>query len=268
MGKVKTVDEILDNESCKPETKDNHVGIEIEFYSIYDSYAIGRMILSNDLGDYVRLGDDGSIEPCEDQFEDCDCCCPSHCNCEDIREDYYSHEMRILATEKQLSKVINKVGVILKECEAKVNKTCGLHVHIDMRNRDVAQCYKKLVNVQDVLFDMVKSHRKESTYCTKNQSPIYDSSNMYTDPDRNRYTAINKMAYGQHRTLEVRLHHGTVNAEEIKHWAKLLCGIVNSTAKAFPKAAKKYDELKKGVRLTKATDSYVKKQLKMNSKLE
>ena len=40
--------------------------------------------------------------------------------------------------------------------------------------------------------------------------------------------AINLHAYSEHKTIEVRLHHGTVDTEEVYNWATLLCSIVDN----------------------------------------
>lgn len=46
-----------------------------------------------------------------------------------------------------------------------------------------------------------------------------------------RYSVINTQSYSKHKTLEIRLHAGTVKLEDMQAWTKLLIAIVSKTDK-------------------------------------
>lgn len=177
-----------------PKSKTNYIGIELECFNELERYGLFSDIADLGLEDMIQPGDDGSIEP--DFGLDC--------------------ELRILLKEKQLSSGLKKVNKLLKKSKFGVNDSCGLHIHLDMRNRDVEKCYKRLLAFQDVLFAMVEKDRRNNDYCkftTKENQKV-------------RHVAINKEAYLIHKTIEVRLHHGTLNTKSIEKWIKLLLRII------------------------------------------
>lgn len=208
----------------KKTEKINYVGIELECFTDLHRNTIIKKILENDLEKYVQLGDDSSIEP-------------------DFGE---GREMRLLVPEKKLKVVLNKLSKMFKSNAFGVNDSCGLHVHLDMRNRNVNKCYQKLLKFQDVLFGMVSEDRWDNNYCS------------YTTPnDNDRYVAINKVSYHKHKTIEVRLHHATLNMGLVEKWVQLLLQIIG--AKALPTVKSKKDVLK-WVRKKKQIKSYVSKK--------
>lgn len=215
--------EIHNRNRPAPKGKKNYVGIEIECYSHLEETEVMELLLTHDLEFYMNVSDDGSIE--------CDA---------------NSYELRILIPEKDLSKVLGKVGAFLKAGKFKANWSCGLHVHLDMRNRDMEKCYEKLVKIQDVLYGMVSKPRWMSDYC-KFSKPSAES---------DRFTAINKTAYRVHETIEIRLHHGCVDVKRIENWVNLLLKAVKSVS--VPKFTSKTDVLK-WANKNKKLRSYLKK---------
>lgn len=194
------------NRSKLPKGKNNYVGIEIEFVSKLCHVALRNMFIRQNLHKYVQLKDDSSIDIEDDQYR-------------------YSHELCILVKEKDLSKIVNKVSRILKK-NSSINWTCGLHVHLDMRNKDPKIAYANLFAAQSILYSMCKSERIENEYCTYDNYYMEFNSNDLG----NRYVGINKSSYERHGTIEIRLHHGTIKATEIIGWVKTLLSIVNSNA--------------------------------------
>ncbi len=175
-----------------PIKKENYVGIEVECFSDLEEGEVLALILFYDLEKHVNMADDGSI---------------------DADDGEQTYEFRILATEKELPSVLKRLKEFFFHGQFKVNDSCGLHVHLDMRNRDVEKCYKKLIKFQDVLFGLVEADRWDSEYC------------QWSDPSYTKYerfSAINFNAYSAHKTLEVRLHHGTLDTVKIGNWVKLL----------------------------------------------
>lgn len=179
----------------KAKIKTNYIGIEIECFTKYDRLELMEKIIDNDLSKMVATTDDGSIEP-------------------DFGRNL---ELRVLLQEKQLSSSLKKLDKLFVKNQFGVNDSCGLHIHLDMRNRNMKKCYNRLIKFQKVLFAMVDQDRWDNNYCS------------YTTPlnENTRHVAINKIAYREHKTIEIRLHHSTLDIKLIEKWVNLLLRIVD-----------------------------------------
>lgn len=181
----------------KPKSqKTNYVGLEIECFTNYTPVEVQLFLIDNKLDNWVEVVDDGSIEP--NTFHQ------------------YPVEFRILIPQTRLSQYLNKLGAFFKKYKFYVNSSCGLHVHLDMRNRNVDKCYTNLLNFQDLLFRLVAKSRQNNNYAEYVTLP----------KTGNRYLAINWISYARHKTLEVRLHQATLDVELIKNWVNLLLKII------------------------------------------
>tara|TARA_R110000803_G_scaffold79152_1_gene144640 strand:+ start:899 stop:2668 length:1770 start_codon:yes stop_codon:yes gene_type:complete len=187
-----------------PYTKAKYVGIELELYSRKSRDDLNDMFTAAGLGKNINLVNDLSIKR--------------------FPEGFSSIEVRMLATESTVHSVIERTAEILKVAEAGVNETCGLHVHLDMRNRDVKKAFKNLYNSQDVLFKAVPKERHTNPYCKK----IPDGNFLTAYKRSAHYDAISASAYRKLRTLEVRMHEGSVDAKVISNWVNLLISIVET----------------------------------------
>lgn len=113
----------------------------------------------------------------------------------------------------------------LKKAGCYVNKTCGLHVHLDARNKTlkkVTACAQSLGNALPVIKWLVPETRHDNTYCKLGVSPARGD----------RYFAINLTAFRKYKTVEIRLHSGSINAEKITNWVKVLQSVANAKLKA------------------------------------
>jgi hypothetical protein len=194
---------IVDNirEDKKPERKLNHVGVELEFFSKANFDKLTEALNAEGLIKNVTLKCDGSIRP---------------------RRGYIGHELAIIATERMIYKVINKICKVLKAHESDVNSSCGMHIHIDMRNRNKELVFKNLVHAQPILYAMNPKSRKTGGY-----SHPTEVSNFTAAKRNYSRTGINPCAYEKHKTIEVRVHAGTVNRNKINNWIRLLLAIAN-----------------------------------------
>lgn len=189
----------------KPSDKDpnNFVGIELELVGRVDRKTLNDLLCKAYLAGYVYLRDDSSIQ----------------------RENPgdYAHEITVLCRERQLVDVVNRLCKVInsKEVEAYVNNSCGLHIHIDCRNRDPKHLYNNLTRCLPMLKNMVPQNRVESEhatrYCKLNTTSKWEEQNH-----GDRYMAVNSAAYTKYKTIEVRMHSGTTNATKIIYWAKIL----------------------------------------------
>lgn len=130
---------------------------------------------------------------------------------------FFATEIRVLTRIDDFSN-LEQLCKFLKQKGAKINKSCGLHVHLDMRSTEKEQDLlnlkaRRIGNALNILAKMVPSSRRENQYCRLAVSRI-DSGE--------RYYAVNKTSYTKHKTLEIRLHSGTTNYEKIKNWCQLL----------------------------------------------
>lgn len=143
-----------------------------------------------------------------------------------------------LAQLETVCKVLNELG-------AKVNRSCGLHVHHDARDlgleewKIVVKSYVKYENVIDKL--MAPSRRGNSnpwcrsmrgTYAGQTVEAVWASVDNATDiwNLRNifgtRYVKLNLESSAVHGTVEYRQHGGTTNFAKIAAWITLTQGMV------------------------------------------
>lgn len=195
-------------------TIDHHVGLEIEcivpmqyerrLFWGQPEYVpkTGKLVptlKSSGLYEDVELDFDGSI--------DCD---------PDKEEDL---ELKIRFKESNTEAAIRTAVQKLREYKAKVNESCGLHVHLDARNRDKEELYARLLRALPFMQRLVKPERLSNDYCKLNSGHNID---FY-----DRYMAINPRSYERHKTIEVRLHHATLNANDMLTWVDFLIRVAN-----------------------------------------
>lgn len=215
-----------------------HIAVEIECVLNKDHEEVAKAMALAGLKKYVKVKHDGSIraqgdqcavcsEGCQDEdgSNDCDADngeCNCSCECERGNENAHAAEIVVCAHENDIAVVIEKTCKVLNDqFSAEVNKSCGLHVHIDMRRRDYEAAFSKLVKQQRLLYSMVPTTRVKNSYCKPTSTTVMD-----TARNRGRYQGINPESYGKHRTIEVRLHSGTTNPVKIGVWVRLLMAIV------------------------------------------
>lgn len=123
----------------------------------------------------------------------------------------------------------------LVEAGAKVNSSCGLHVHIGVENLTQTQYvntfknYQKLERVIDSF--MARSRRASNNgYCCTlldhNFSGCNTIADVISELDSDRYHKVNPMAWGRHHTIEFRQHQGSVNFSKIKNWVSFCAKLV------------------------------------------
>lgn len=127
---------------------------------------------------------------------------------------------------------MNQVSLVceaLAEVGAKVNKSCGFHVHFGVDDLNVED-FKRLVNLYSLNAPVIESFlarsRRDSFYCKvhtmyeltriASARTIAELSSESVSGDR--YHAINFQAYTRHGTIEFRQHQGTVEFAKISAW--------------------------------------------------
>jgi hypothetical protein len=185
--------------SKKPMTDEAHVGIEIEFF-LPDNFlkSFQSELVSSKYAKMLALGCDGSLTS--------------------TWSGYLAKELRICSPASRLHEVIAFVSDKIRIHHGRVNASCGLHVHLDARKVTgylPETMYENLLACQAQLYKLVPASRRKNKYCTRSRVTDYGRT-------KSRYKAINSRAIWKYQTLEVRLHSGTIEAEKIEAWVRLL----------------------------------------------
>lgn len=225
------------NSLRRPGANENHVGVEFEFYSSHSRGDVCQRLIDAKLSQYCRIMSDRTIMPPE--------------------EKPVGLELCVVAPESELEEILRRACDVLSDIGAESNESCGFHVHIDSRNRNKRLLFHNLVRCQDILFGMTYKNRVNNEYCRPQSTPDWDRAN------NSHYDAINKSSFDKHRTVEVRLHHGTVDFIESYKWIKLLLKIANH-AESIKKITGPGD-MGRTLKLDEETKSYIKERIKLFS---
>jgi hypothetical protein len=214
--------------SLIPKTKHNYVGVEIEFalpnitHYRKAKYKLTKAMEKAGILNYIHIGFDHSIRG----------------RVAETRLGLYGHtvfirdvgiEVRVLSKEDELDVVLPKVYKVLNNLGAYVNDTCGLHVHLDMRQREPYGCAARLLDMQATILKMVHKSRRNNHYCDRREKSSQLAGLECADAGT-RYAAVNTKSYRKLRTIEVRAHHATMYASEVVDWVKWLVKVVDNKA--------------------------------------
>lgn len=162
---------------------------------------------------------------------------------------------------------LKKVCAILSDNDYNVDKSCGLHIHVDCSDYKVSKIGNKrrlefsknmmmfYLIFEDVMLSMLPVSRRNNSYAynLSNKVQIEDLQNLFTindlekmwyqdsdvsrikrrkseKYDSSRYHAINFHSLFSHDNIEIRHHAGTINDRKILEWANLHCVIVDRLA--------------------------------------
>jgi hypothetical protein len=152
---------------------------------------------------------------------------------------------------------------VLKNAGAKVNTSCGFHVHHDASDFGIRQfrnLFKRFVKHEAAMDSIMEKNRRanENRYIGSMGSAsdmaditvqarlwariegcrsVNQLSNAWSN---NRYLKLNLQSFFRTGTIEFRHHHGTVNGEVVERWIRFTAGMVqqareNVAIRAFPK---------------------------------
>ena len=206
------------------------IGVEIECYGLDKQRALEAIAARglrayetgynhNDSKTHYKLGYDGSINgpmPCE----------------------VVSPILKNLKSLKEVCEVITEAG-------ARVNRSCGLHVHFGAEKFTSAQWVRIVKNyaaIEPVIDSFMPESRRgdNNIYCHSLERPVERLSEAFGDVDMrglqsafgdDRYFKVNVMAYNTHKTIEFRQHSGTTEYEKIKNWIDFLTAFLNWSLK-------------------------------------
>jgi hypothetical protein len=138
---------------------------------------------------------------------------------------------------KTVCDALNSVG-------ATVNRTCGLHVHHDLRNQDADAIKAQVlafVERQDIIGRLVAPSRRGNGYSAYwSATQIEELRRFAVRPGRNLRDiayigprgSINLQSYARHGTVEVRFHGGTTNFAKIAAWVRFAQNLFDAAIRA------------------------------------
>jgi len=129
-----------------------------------------------------------------------------------------------------------------KENDWTVDSSCGYHVHVDCGDLDDEQLKSIAVGyalTADLWGRFVTKKRQSNRYCKSLPYAPGDlrhqSFRELLDSTEDRYYWLNWQAYSRHKTVEIRLHSGTTNADKVINWVKIHTRFVDALA-AMPES--------------------------------
>jgi hypothetical protein len=190
------------------DAKATYVGIEIEMIYSGEETLFKELMFQEKLYRNVTMTTDGSVKPCHNQ-------------------GYRGIELQVLCTTEEVKSVLESLQRVFDnpKIDGYANRSCGLHIHCDMRNRDHKLAYKNLVRVQNILRGAQPVGRINNIHCRPNTNDSFVSN--IESGDNGRYWVVNHQAYKEHTTLEVRIHEGTTECKDIYNWIVFLDTIVS-----------------------------------------
>lgn len=234
LQKYKSI-KLVYTEKRPTEEKVNYVGLELEFCAKKTKQELGEMLADAGLTNFVTLKGDGSVRP---------------------ESGDHAHELCIILDQNQVRSKLAEIIKVLDAAGGYVNKTCGFHVHVDMRNRDSHKAFNNLVAAQGILYRMNPISRKKNDYCKPTRGR-----DLYKSQRQSRYKGVNAAAINRHNTIEVRIHAGTLNFDKIANWVDILLAVVD--APTIPGIIRSVKTLSKTIRLPYALSQYMMQRVKL-----
>jgi hypothetical protein len=223
-----------------------------------DYYETQRPPEGKDLGKYIGIEVEFLTEVDWDRMEDELSFAGVHGVQLKVDNSVFDREEAIEGTEfcilSNIDDLSNLEGAIeaIQRLGGWVNPSCGLHIHLDMRHVSLPKARaigKRMARALPLLRNIVAPYRNESQYCAR---PISEH--------EDRYAAINLESLKRHRTIEIRLHQGTLDFTKIKNWIMLLYKL--SRAKSVPATAS-LDRVAKATKLPIPIRNYFSKRIKL-----
>ena len=164
----------------------------------------------------------------------------------------------------------------LQAAGGKVDKSCGLHVHIGMdglTGRQIVNVLDLYAANQNTINGLVARSRHNNTYC-KSQADrrVRDmsigqvgqavtateirraSANLGNDK---RFVAVNLVSYAKYGTVEFRQHQGSLNGEKVTSWIKFILATVELGSTGHTAAFASLDEMLMSLNLTDETKQFL-----------
>lgn len=136
-----------------------------------------------------------------------------------------------------------RVVTALNKAGAKINQTCGLHVHFDAAELSVNElrtiCERYAKHEAQIDAFMPTSRRANNNrYCMSLANVVACRAfkqartvRELADAQVSRYFKVNLQAYLRHQTIEFRQHSGTVEATKLINWVLFLSAFIDESVR-------------------------------------
>ena len=137
-------------------------------------------------------------------------------------------------------KALENCCSVLNAADARVNKSCGLHVHVGLAgfsDEQVVNIYKNYQKLEELIDSFMARSRRGDGCRWAQFLAEFDYSSCHSPYDvrmkmyRNRYYKVNPMAFERHGTIEFRQHQGSVDYKKISMWVNFCCKLVEWSKK-------------------------------------
>lgn len=117
----------------------------------------------------------------------------------------------------------------LKEVGAKVNRSCGMHIHIGVEhltNRQRGMIIRQYAMFQEQ-FDLLIPRSRRNTYYAKHRqvARAFSLAESWAlgnnSPDSGRYWTLNLQSFQKYGTFEFRAHNGSINPQFASAWIQM-----------------------------------------------
>lgn len=126
---------------------------------------------------------------------------------------------------------IRTVAKLLREGGARVNESCGMHIHIGvdhLTNHQQVRIMEAYANWQWAFTALVKERRVNGSWSRlrtrtawRDLMDAWRNDATYTSRNTDRYYAFNVASFHRHGTFEMRAHHGSLNGTNACAWIAL-----------------------------------------------
>jgi hypothetical protein len=131
---------------------------------------------------------------------------------------------------------LQKVCWVLDFCDARVNDSCGLHVHMDAADFTI-ETWQNLVityrRLESTIDSFMPNSRRHNMYCQSlkdfSEQRIRRTQNLMQLREvfhGDRYHKLNLEAYACHRTVEFRQHSGTIDFIKMENWIRFVANMI------------------------------------------
>jgi hypothetical protein len=124
------------------------------------------------------------------------------------------------------------VSRVLKEANVKINKTCGLHIHLEVKDYKInawKNLYSNYAFLEPTIDTFLPQSRRgnNNQFCKSMRVDNYEAklnnSETLQDLERNttrrdRYYKMNIQSFWKYKTVEFRGHSGTIDYGKISNW--------------------------------------------------